>query len=261
MSLARLAALVSRAAAPPGRLAYDAPAPAFDGPSAIGTAMLQTGLTGAAPPPPLRRRAEAVAAQQPPRATAAPGLVADPVFLRPPTAPAAPLMVSAARVAEPAAQPVMPLPTVPFPAAPQRAPTRTAPTQAPHASPALGPRASMSPTVAAPVLVGASASHDAVPAAEETVPVTPLLPQHRPAAMPDRQHVAPPAVSPAPVAASPQPVATALPDPLPAISIGTVEVVMAQPPQRPAPATPARPAPDRGFSRYAAIRSGRDRVW
>jgi hypothetical protein len=65
-------------------------------------------------------------------------------------------------------------------------------------------------------------------------------------------------VAPAPpeVAAAPQAAA-------PAITIGTVEVVIAQPPRKPAsaPAPVPKVAPDRGFSRYAAIRSGRDRAW
>jgi hypothetical protein len=43
------------------------------------------------------------------------------------------------------------------------------------------------------------------------------------------------------------------------ITIGQIDVVMAPPP-RPPPAPPAAPAPERGFARYAAIRSARDRA-
>lgn len=62
----------------------------------------------------------------------------------------------------------------------------------------------------------------------------------------------------APPSHMPTPAAPAAPAP-PPISIGTVEVVIAAPPQRPAPAP--RPTPDRSFTRYAAMRSGRDRAW
>lgn len=43
----------------------------------------------------------------------------------------------------------------------------------------------------------------------------------------------------------------------PTITIGQIEVVMAPPPR---PAQSPAPAPDRGFARYAAMRSARDRA-
>ena len=71
------------------------------------------------------------------------------------------------------------------------------------------------------------------------------------------------AVPPAPADRPPPalaPVQPPLPHPQagePTITIGQIEIVMAPPP-RPAPA-PA-PPPDRGFARYAAMRSARDRA-
>jgi hypothetical protein len=168
--------------------------------------------------------------------------------------------------AEPAAQTVAPQTVAPVPTAPlaapqQSLPTRTEPTWTPDASPAVAARSSVTFVVAPPMIVATNASHRSGLPAEAAVPVMTPLTRHVPAVTSEVPRVAAPALSPAPPAAPPQPLATPLPEPPPTISIGTVEVVMALPPQRPAPAVPARPAPDRGFSRYAAIRSGRDRVW
>lgn len=88
------------------------------------------------------------------------------------------------------------------------------------------------------------------------------------AVVPPPRQPAPQPILPAPVAAPPRlaslPHAPAMPDAVPEIQIGRVEVVMAPPPappRRDAPRTAPSPAPDRGFSRYAAMRAARDRGW
>ncbi|WP_297857708.1 hypothetical protein [Elioraea sp.] len=82
-----------------------------------------------------------------------------------------------------------------------------------------------------PAIVGSSADRP-----------TPALAPVQPPPLP-HPHVARPA--------SPQPAGE------PTLAIGQIEIVMAPPP-RPSPA-PA-PPPDRGFARYAAMRSARDRA-
>ena len=74
--------------------------------------------------------------------------------------------------------------------------------------------------------------------------------------------------APQPAGEHPVQATASIPDPAPSnatptVTIGTVEVVIAPPPA-PAPqraAAAARPAPDRGFARYAAMRAARDRAW
>lgn len=129
------------------------------------------------------------------------------------------------------------------------------PEERPHAhAPAGGPYQAVPATTGAlPPAPAAklAAFHAVVPG---PIPAMPQ-PEAPAAGVPGALVPAAPAV-PAPSLAGP-----AAAEATPTISIGTVEVVIAQKPARPLPASPARPAPDRGFSRYAAMRSGRDRSW
>lgn len=263
MSVARLAALVSRAAAPPGRVAHEAAIPVLDAPAAVDAAMLQAGLAT------MSRAAEVRRAAAPALPAARPVRQADPVTVTLTTRLAAPgaAPVTVPRDATPAPGPgqapqmpdpiVMPAVTAPGPG------LRVSPTGAeidpavPIATgegavtqPARAVMAAVLPaatrSIAVPAPVPAEPASDVAPPAP-SITNDPLLPGVRtPGAVPGL----PVAADAAGVVAGPA---------VPAIAIGTVEVVMA--PLARAPAPPPRPAPDRGFSRYAAMRTGRDRAW
>jgi hypothetical protein len=261
MSITRLAGLLARAAAPAGRLAADRVAgveaagadrpalgmpalgmPAFDAPASVGTSMLRATLAETPALPPLRR-----ADSSPPFVSPRPASGALPAA-SPPSPVAMPAHARAV-LAPPTPPVVVPLPQPdPMPSSPAAA----APAVAPAPGPAPGP----------PVLVIATPSPHAAAHGVESV-----AGKADPAAsvVSERPRPGPPAMMVSPLhsdfstAASVTPAPTFPPHAAPTISIGTVEVVIAQAPQR--PAAPARLAPDRGFARYAAMRGARDRAW
>ncbi len=278
MSLARLAALVGRSASPPGRLAPAEASPAFDAPAALGTAMLQAGLAAAAFPragrpvaPPMPGLVTQAQAERPPALTV-PSMRASVTMqveqpggpLRPPRTDGRVAAAPSAAVAQPAVGAAgMPAAALPAAAASATAlvaetfPARAAesPQEQPLARmPASAPYQAVQATIAP-----SQPAHGAKPAVLDAVVPAPLPALPQPAAQGARVPSGPMPAAPAAPASSPT--ATEAAEATPTISIGTVEVVIAQKPPRPLPATPARPAPDRGFSRYAAMRSGRDRSW
>lgn len=110
-------------------------------------------------------------------------------------------------------------------------------------------------TILAPAATPITAAH------HEAMPVAPAY-----RADPRVAEAVPVAAAPAPAWAVPAPPLSAAPPaapeaPAPEIHIDRVEVIMAPSAPRPArPVTaPQATAPDRGFARYAAMRSGRDR--
>jgi hypothetical protein len=262
MSIARLAGLIARAAAPAARTHRTMPEgvqPAFDAPAAIGTAMLGAGIAAAPPPPALRRAASAAPAipsPQPVRhriearmAEPASRAVTQPsaAALEPPSTgevPPPPVLAPGRVTVTPAASDGAPE-IATLPPVRQAAPMPSMPLPIPLPMRAAEAGASMPGSIDRPALV--------VPSQEPAAALAPGA-VAAPAALPQRvtaERAAMPATGPAPAA-------SAAPAP-PPISIGTVEVVIAAPPPRPAPAP--RPAPDRSFTRYAAMRSGRDRAW
>jgi hypothetical protein len=240
-------------------MAHEAAIPAFDAPAAVDSAVLQAGLAT------MPRAAEARRAAAPAPPAARPPRQADPITVTLTTRRAVPgaVPVPVPRDAAPSPEPPLPnlivTPAFAEPVADQRLPASRAEI-APAVPAAMGERVATQPvpavTVAAlppitrPIVTPAPIT--AEPAREAAPPAPPVTID----ALPTRVHTAgaPPglaAVSDA-AAAAPAPAA-------PAITIGTVEVVMAPPARVAAPAP--RPTPDRGFSRYAAMRSGRDRAW
>ena len=261
MSLARLAALARRGATPVGVTA-EATQPAFDPLVVLDAAA--TGTAARTQP----RRGDVRAG--PPSAPTHGAVLRPPAPIAQPPAllvmPAAPATPATARAAVPPypnrAVPVMV--TMPSDTAPSIAgdALRTSET-APHD--------------VVPAVVPAETPIDPIPRA---TPPRLILPSANPVATPDSPvHTAPtietasappplptphpvqPTLRPAPDAAPPAPaLVTPSPEPHePTITIGRIDVVMAPPPSPPPAPTAAR-APDRGFTRYAAMRSARDRA-
>lgn len=260
MSIARLAGVIARAAAPASRVARSARAmpesaqPAFDAPAAVGAAMLRASVA-AAPPAPTHRR----------------GRVAPPTAI---TSPQPILHRIDPRAPEPAPRTTPQASHAPLQSVSGEVTPLTIAPAAGHVQSA--PLAPLLPTLHPPQ--GASVPsvvvrHDAATTAADTpeaimVDVTataPLASGPGPSLLP-RETAAPRELPQRAAAARrgtvqaapPQQAEPVAPAP-PPISIGTVEVVIAAPPQRPVPAP--RPASDRSFARYAAMRSGRDRAW
>jgi len=254
MSIARLAGLVARAGAPVGRQRAQEVTPAFDAPAAVEVAAMQAALpTAAAALPPARRfvrpGADAALATAPPRREAA--------------------AVPPPRIAE--MRPAAPQAQLPSPG--ERSTTATALPSALH--PPSTAEAAPDPTVVASPIVQVP-TRQAAPAApitgqvvfvEQSVGGRPAEARQVTPQAAVTRHAAPegrPIAVPLPAAAR-HPASVAEPAPAPAaaappsVAIGTVEVVMAPPPQR--PIVPPRAAPDRGFGRYAAMRAARDRSW
>jgi hypothetical protein len=273
MSLARLAAIARRGAARVGALADVArptpdPIAVLDTAAATEAAGRTDPASRRAPLPPglPPQRQPPSQRQPPPRAT----LVAPPA-LRPG---ASPPSAAASLAAEPRAVPKGEQPQPPEVVAPSSR-------NDPEPPPAVIPAVMTAPQPTADI----EALPDRSVEASVVIPQPVIAATEPPAAA--RDHAEPLAVMPAPlrlpatttarVAAAPAPdpapplvpvfalIADAQTPPAPAqeaqtgppIVIDQIEIVMAPPP-RPPPAPP--PAPDRGFARYAAMRSARDRA-
>ena len=243
MSLARLAALALRGAAPPG-MARLPVAPAFDPLVALDAAM----PIPAEASPAMRRQSAAprLAAPMPALQAMAPLAVVHPGEVAIPATPPPPRMAASepgppgpaefgAAPPPPAATPVAtaPLPLSVLPTAPLPAGHA-----APIVSPAVRPR-DPSPSRAVPL------------APQPTLAAAQAASGHNRASM----AFIPPSVQPSPPRQSAPETSEAAPD----IHIGRIEVVMAAP--TPPPALPAPAAPPRDFARYAAMRGLRDRRW
>lgn len=268
MSLARLAALARRGAAPVGALT-EATRPAFDPLVVLDAAAAESAARA------LPRLNDVQAYGQPRMLASKP----------PPLAPGLPMPRASA---------------LPHQAESEERPTGTAPHHAATPSPPTqwpaGPATRVSPGVPHEADVPTDAVVDAVPAAAMRVLNSPRLPT----AAPVSPAILPPARTPKPApldaqsierASEPAPsIAASRHDAEPAlhssavlvrpmlapvprsavpgdpplrqtelsIAIGQIDVVMAS--QRPSPVPAVAPAPDRGFARYAAMRGARDRA-
>jgi hypothetical protein len=242
---------------------HEAAVPAFDAPVAVGTAMLQVGLATMTPAAQSRRDAASM-----PR-TATPPRQEPSVAVELTARPATPESVSPRDAASTA--PMRPVPSTPPVVTPVLA-TPVLATLVPTPSASSPARVEVAAAVAT-VTLAQVPSPPALPITAELVQ-PPALPMPQPPRMQVEEERAAPSPSPVlpitvvePVAAPRMPNAVSAPTDAapeaaaPAFTIGTVEVVIAQPPRQPAAAPAARPTPDRGFSRYAAMRSGRDRAW